>query len=83
MHCLWYHTPDAVYTVVMHSDVCYDHEKLEFHVCCMFMCIGVSGDARRQECVAPPTTTGPHVVEHPTGDMRYGKHVYVLQEHYQ
>ena len=65
----------------MHSDVCYDHEKLEFHVSCMFMCTDVSGDARGQECRAPPTTTGPHVVEHPTGDTRYGKHVYILHEY--
>ena len=49
----------------------------------MFMCTGVSGDARGQECIAPPTTTGPHVVEQPTKDMRYGKHVCVLPEHYQ
>ena len=56
---------------------------LKFYVYCMLMCTGVSGDARGQECIAPPTTTGPHFVEHPTGDTRYGKHVYVLQVHYQ
>ena len=56
---------------------------LKFYVYCMLMCTGVSGDARGQECIAPPTTTGPLFVEHPTGDTRYDKHVYVLQEHYQ
>ena len=47
----------------------------------MFMCIGVSGDARRQECITPPTTDDPHFVEHPTKDKRYGKHIFVQLEH--
>ena len=47
----------------------------------MFMCTGMSGDAKQQECIAPPTTDDPHFMQYPTRDMRYGKHFYVQQEH--
>ena len=56
-------------------------KRWNFYVCCTFMCTGVSGEARGQEC--PPTTDDPHFVEHPTRDMRHGKHIYILPEHYQ
>ena len=43
----------------------------------MFMCTGVSGDSREQECITLPATDDPHFVEHPTRDMRYGKHIII------
>ena len=39
-----------------------------------FLCVhaGVSGNGRRQDCVAPPTAAAPHIRGHPPGDMGYG-----------